>query len=84
MRIGVAQWYSFHTASEYGTGAVDDKDLVVSSDQGNAWLFVHPYRPPLVWTVLRCVWLLGRIDIKNMSERKKEMKKQNKTKQNKN
>ena len=25
-----------------GAGAVDDKDLTVSTDQGNAWLFVHP------------------------------------------
>ncbi len=24
-----------------GAGVVDDKDLTVSSDQGNAWLFVH-------------------------------------------
>ncbi len=33
------------TASESAdqrAGAVDDKDLAVSSDQGNAWLFVHP------------------------------------------
>ena len=26
----------------YEAGAVDDKDLAVSSNQGNAWLFVHP------------------------------------------
>ncbi len=25
-----------------GTGAVDDKDLLVTSDHGNARLFVHP------------------------------------------
>ena len=24
-------------------GAVDDKDLTVSFNQGNTWLFVHPY-----------------------------------------
>ncbi len=30
------------TASDYGAGAVDDKDLAVSSNQDNAWLFVHP------------------------------------------
>ena len=27
----------------HGAGAVDDKDLAVSSSKGNAWLFVHPY-----------------------------------------
>ncbi len=25
-----------------GAGVVDDKDLVVSSDQDNTWLFAHP------------------------------------------
>ena len=29
------------TASAYQVGAVDDKDLAVSSDQGNTWLLVH-------------------------------------------
>ena len=34
------------TASDHGAGTVDDKDLTVSSDQGNAWLFVAPLSLP--------------------------------------
>ncbi len=30
------------TASDHGVGTVDDKDFTVSSNQGNALLFVHP------------------------------------------
>ena len=30
------------TASDHGVGTVEDKDFAVSSNQGNALLFVHP------------------------------------------
>ena len=47
-----------------GAGAVDDKDLAVSSDQGNAWLFVHPTLGIMDFEVVKkcfdrvCVWKL--------------------------
>ncbi len=45
-----------------GAGTADDKDVTVSTDQGNAWLFMHPtLRHPFILfkTALGCVWLFG-------------------------
>ena len=38
----------------YGAGAVDDKDLAVSSDQGNVWLYTPPWAS---WDGGRCCTL---------------------------